>query len=333
MKGNNSLTYYTFDLKSKWAVYNAPEAGTAGWISSKVEAKTGLGSPGHDQSAKSNLGTITDPTGIWSGINGVRMPELAWQQSMLSGEAVVVAGVVNQGSYLDQNAYAQSGRSQFFNSALINSSVLPLTSYNFGLNLQWQHVNEWYAMVGASAGDAPAGQGPWTDFSWANWSVVGELGYAPKDFCGFGPGIYRVQPFLAEAGGPTQGGLCFNLQQQLGQHSPFGWFGRFGFGGSAVSGDAEAQIGTGFAWQGPFRHPVLQRKSNDRLGVGFIWSQPSESSHTVYHENEYTLETAYTMQLTPMIKLEPNVQVVWNPAFNPDAGPVTIFQIQLALAW
>ena len=186
-KGDSDLGYYTFDFKSKWALFNAPDAGTAGWISSQVEAKNGLESAGNTQSAKSNLGTVTDPTGIWSDVNGFRVPELAWQQSARHGEIVVVAGMVSQRNYIDANAYADSGRSKFMNSALINSDVLPLAQYNFGINLQWQPVDEWYAMAGASMGDAKAGNAPWTDFSGQNWSLPGEIGYAPRDFFDLAP--------------------------------------------------------------------------------------------------------------------------------------------------
>lgn len=334
MQGDNSLSFYTFDLQAKWLVFDAPSAGTAGWISTQIEAKTGLGSAGQTQDARRNLGTITDPTGIWSSVNGFRIPELAWQQSLRNGEVVLVAGMISQGNYFDANAYAQSGRSQFINSGLINSMVMPLPNYNFGLNAQWQPKNEWYAMVGASAGNGSAGHAPWTDFNWNSWSLLGEIGYMPDDFLGLGPGAYRLQPFVAQAGGPVQGGLCFNLRQQLGRHSPFGWFGRFGFGGSEVTAGASAQIGTGFVMHAPLAHAGLVPKlNNDLLGIGFVWSQPSATTKTVYHENEYIAESFYTLQLTPTMKLQADFQVVWDPAFNPDAGLATVFQLQLNLAW
>jgi carbohydrate-selective porin OprB len=332
-KGDSDLSFYTLDLKSKLAVFDAPDAGTAGWISSQIEAKNGLDASGGSQSAKSNLGTLTDPTGIWSSVNGFRIPELAWQQSARHGEIVLVAGMVSQQNYIDGNAYAASGRSKFINSALIHSQVLPLAQNNFGANLQWQPLDEWYAMAGASMGNAPSGNSPWTDFSSANWSVPMELGYAPRDFVGLGPGVYRLQPFAAAVDGSSGGGLCCDLQQQMGSESPLGWFGRAGFGGSKVTGGADRQVGTGFVLQGPFEHFLLQRKSNDFLGVGFVWSQPSATSKTVYHENEYVLETVYALQLTPTIKIQPDFQMIWDPVFHKDANQATVFQIQLVLAW
>jgi carbohydrate-selective porin OprB len=220
------------------------------------------------------------------------------------------------------------------NLALINSMVLPLPAFNFGVKLQWQPTSELYAMVGATAGDARAGETPWTDFSWQHWSVSWEFGYAPRDFLGLGPGAYRVQPFVAQKGGPTQGGIAFNFQQQLGHESPFGWFGRFGVGGSQVSDGASTQVGTGFAFEAPLAHlGLIPTLTNDYAGIGFVWSQPSATSKTVYHRNEYVAETFYTLQLSPMTRLEPDLQIVWNPAFNPDPGPFVVVQTQIILTW
>jgi porin len=233
MQGDNTLGYYTMSCQAKWAIFDAPADSTAGWISTKIAAKTGLGAAGNTQSAARNLGSITDPTGIWSSVNGLRVPELAWQQSFRDGEVVAVAGMVNQGDYFDANKYANSGRGQFLNLALINSMVVPLPAYNFGLNLQWQPAEEWYGMIGSSVGSAQAGVAPWTDFSWNNWGLLSEFGYAPRDFLGLGSGVYRIQPFVSKAEGDTlKPGVGLNFQQKLGGHSPFGWFGRFGYGGS-----------------------------------------------------------------------------------------------------
>ena len=68
-------------------------------------------------------------------------------------------------------------------------------------------------------------------------------------------------------------------------------------------------------------------------GVGFVWSQPSATTQTVYHRNEYVAEAFYTLQLSPMSRFEPDFQLVWNPVFNPDSGPFTVVQAQFILEW
>jgi hypothetical protein len=330
-QGSDVLGLYTFNLKSKWAIFTVPGA-TAGWVSSQVAAQSGLTPASQTESPRANLGTLTSPSGIWSSVNGFRIPELAWQESLFNGHVVAVAGMVSQRNYMDDNAYANSGRSKFMNSALINSQVLPLGRYNFGYNLQWQPLDDWYGMIGGNAGNGSAGVQPWANFSWNKWSIPAEVGYAPQDVYGLGPGIYRVQPFVAGANGTTGGGVCFDMQQKLGPDSPYGWFGRFGFGNSKVSGTADNQIGTGFVAQGPFRHLLFNRTSNDFLGTGFVWSQPSATTKTIYHENEFVWETVYAIQLTHLIKLEPDFQMIWNPVFH-NVNRASAFQLQLAMSW
>jgi hypothetical protein len=176
-------------------VFDASKAGTAGWISAQIEYQTAIGGT-QGQNAQTNIGSLTNPTGIWSTHSGFRVPELAWQESFQAGQVVVLAGVVNQGNYIDTNIYANTGRGQFTKSALINSMVLPLPAYNYGLNLQWQPSNDWYTTLGHSVGNAGPGDSPLTDFSWASWSVDWEVGYAPSDFLGLGPDVYRIQPSL-----------------------------------------------------------------------------------------------------------------------------------------
>ena len=85
MQGDNTLGYYTMSFHAKWAVFDAPASGTAGWLSTKINAKTGLGDAGDTNSAALNLGSITDPTGIWSSETGSGCPN--WPGSNRSATA------------------------------------------------------------------------------------------------------------------------------------------------------------------------------------------------------------------------------------------------------
>ena len=327
--GNETFGFYTFDWMNKWTVYSAPK--TAGWISAQFKTGHGLGS---DQplTAASKLGSLTSPTGIWSGRNDPSVPELAWQQAFNEGQFVMLAGVVSQGNYIDANSYANSGRGQFLNSALINSMVVPLPSYAPSLNLQWQWAKEWYVLVGPSLGGTSVGEAPWVEFQRNQWSVVSEVGYAPVDFMGLGHGVYRVQPFVAQAAGPVQTGVGLNVQQRLGKVVPIGWFGRFGVGGGETGSSATAQVGTGFVMLSPLSYlGIVEGRSNDTAGIGFIWSQPAPS--TGFERNEMGLETGYVLQLTPVLRLQPDIQMIWNPAYTSQANSAVVLQLQAVLSW
>jgi carbohydrate-selective porin OprB len=349
VKGDDSLAKYNFNLPLKWTVFDARGAGTAGWLSAQVQFQSALGGSPSQETVKTNLSTLTNPTGFWSTHSSFRIPELAWQQSFFSGRLVALAGVINQANYLDGNAYANNGRGQFVNSALTNSMVLPLPAYNYALNLQWQPSSDWYTLLGYSVGNAGAGESPGTNFSWSNWSLEWEIGYAPSDFFGMGPGVYRIQPYVGRAGGAVQEdspgaagpsgqsvgvGLGINMEQQLGADSPLGLFGRFGFTNSQISAGAKQQIGAGLVMLAPLSYagwvPTL---TNDLLGLGFVWSEPSATTKTIYHDNEHVLEAFYALQLTAMTRLQPDLQIIWDPAFSREAGPITVFQCQFLLKW
>jgi carbohydrate-selective porin OprB len=40
----------------------------------------------------------------------------------------------------------------------------------------------------------------------------------------------------------------------------------------------------------------------------------------------------YALQVTPLVSIQPDLQVIWDPANNPAAQAVT-FQLQLNAAW
>jgi carbohydrate-selective porin OprB len=319
----------------KWAVYDATNSGTAGWLSTEVNAQIGLSSASRHQLPQNNVGSIVNPLATVFGPNGAWISEMAWQQSLMDNKLVVIAGLVDQSNYIDANNYANNSQGQFLNSALVNSGVLPFSFNNLGVNLQWQPGDAWYVMFGSGANNQLAGNSPFANLSFNDWSYLLELGLTPKDVFGLGPGNYRLQPFLATVGGETQAGVGLNVGQQLGKNSPFAYYGRFGVGGSQVTLDgAKAQIATGFAMQAPLKHAGLfPRLSNDYFGAGFIWSQPSAVLRPAAHANEYGFETTYVLQLTPLASIQPDLQVICNPANNPNAGSSVVFQLQLNLTW
>ena len=334
--GASALQYYTATFVGKWAVTEVTSDGRASWVSTEANVQLGLSPTSRAESPQGNLGTIVNPLATVSGQpNGLWLSELAWQQSLAGGKVVLLAGLVDQSNYLDANTYANNSQGQFLNSAFVNSGVLPFAFNNLGLNVQWQPTESWYLMFGSGANNQPAGYSPFANLSFNDWSYLIELALMPKNMMGLGPGVYRLEPFVATVGGRTQTGVALNIQQQMGQHSAFGWFGRFGVGGSQVTFDgAAAQIATGFVLAAPLQHCGLVPKlSNDYLGAGLVWSQPSAVHQPAAHSNEYGFEVTYVLQLTPLASVQPDLQMIWNPANNFSADRNIIFQLQLNLTW
>ena len=298
--GSGALQYYTATFLGKWAIFEEPKGATAGWLSTEVDMQFGLSRASRAQTPQGNLGTVVYPNDTVGGLNGIWISELAWQQSFRDGQFLLLAGLIDESNYLDANKYANNSQGQLLNSALVNSMVLPLPYNNLGFNLQWQPSKSWYAMFAMGANNQLAGTSPFNNLGFDNWSYLLEVGLTPEDFLGLGSGVYRLQPFVATVKGQTQGGVGLNVQQQLGPKSPFGYFGRFGVGGSEVTiGGAKAQIATGLALQAPLKYAGLFPKlSNDYLDAGFIWSEASGVYEPAAHSDEYGFEATYVLQLT-----------------------------------
>lgn len=333
--GASDLQYYNATFHGKWAVTETADPVCAGWLSTEANVQLGLSPASRTESPQGILRTVANPLASISGPNGAWMSELAWQTMLADGKVVAVAGLVDQSNYLDANTYANTSHGQFFNSALCNSEVLPLPYNNLGLNLQYQPNDLWYVMLGTGANNQGAGQSPFDDIGFDNWSYLLELGLTPRNVLGLGAGVYRVQPFVATVHGVTQPGVGLNAQQQLGPNSPFACFGRLGVGGSRVTLDgAAAQLAIGIAMQAPPQYLGLSpRRSSDYAGIGFIWSRPSAVLEPAVHQNEYGLETMYLLQLTRLTALQTDLQFIWNPAGNAATDHNIVFQLQLNLAF
>jgi porin len=334
LSGSEHVGYSSFELYAKQLVFHVPDSGTAGWLSFELDGGTGLGTSGRRTNPAAVLGSLADPAGILSPVNGVYLSELAWQQSFAHGTAVIVAGMVDLTNYLDNNTYASSSFSQFQNSAFLNSMVLPITSGGLGINVQWQPADDRYFLLGVAQNNESLARSPLNHLEVSHMSYLFEAGYVPPNFLGLGPGAYRLQPFVATVDGVNQGGIGLNINQQL--SSQLGFFGRLGVGGAKVSNiqGASTQIATGLVLQNPLKLVGLRSQdSNDFLGIGFVWSQPSKSQRPAAHFNEYGLELVYTFQLTATMLLKPDLQTIWNPVNSRQGNVDVLFQLPLVMTW
>jgi porin len=336
VSGDSVIGAYGYNFFGNWTLFEADElGGTSGWVSAKVVGDFGLGTDLDEQSPDRNIGAISSPNGNYRH-NHVGVEELAWAQSFVDGEFVVMAGLINQTNYLDINKYANSLHGQFLNSSLVNSLVIPAPSNNLGLTLQWQPVDSFYAMLGLGPNNQNLGQNPTHDVSQDNFSYVGELGLVLSDVAGLGPGTFRLQPFAATWEGKDGHGIAVNLEQQLGPTSPLGAFARVGFGDRAtasIPGSVETQVSAGLAMLAPFgERGLFSGHNNDFAGLGFVWSKAANDP-TIDHQDEYAVELTMAIQLTPTSTIQPDLQCVWNPINNPDSGPSIVAQLQLNIAW
>jgi porin len=81
---------------------------------------------------------------------------------------------------------------------------------------------------------------------------------------------------------------------------------------------------------GPTESALLKTQQAYFAG-GFYWLEAPFP--TTAHENEYGFELTYVMQLTETLTLQPDIQVILDPANNPDTDSVLMFTMQLTYTW
>ncbi|WP_163340742.1 carbohydrate porin [Desulfopila sp. IMCC35008] len=98
-------------------------------------------------------------------------------------------------------------------------------------------------------------------------------------------------------------------------------------GGWAEDGGSfyEAALALGFGYQ--------PKDSNDLLGVGLHWSRPNESTLGTNLEDQFTGEVFYRLQVIDKFALTPSIQLLVDPALNPDENVIAVFGLRARVAF
>jgi porin len=65
-------------------------------------------------------------------------------------------------------------------------------------------------------------------------------------------------------------------------------------------------------------------RQTDLLGIGLNWSDPG----TAFDEDQYTAEVFYRFAVSPNLAITPSVQLITNPALNPDQDSLALFGLR-----
>jgi porin len=128
--------------------------------------------------------------------------------------------------------------------------------------------------------------------------------------------LWHVDP-RQNAGAPEGWGVAFTAQKFLCDK----WlpFFRFGY----ADGDAalmQTTFSTGLG---------LQRENRDVAGIGLSWGSPADGTL----RDQFTSEFFYRFQLTQFLAVTPDVQLIVDPALNPNTDVLALFGVRLRAAF
>ncbi|GAC1477083.1 MAG: hypothetical protein NVS1B4_19140 [Gemmatimonadaceae bacterium] len=268
---------------------------------------------------------------------------------------------------IDVSRYATSTRLQFQNWALFNNSAWDYAAdtrgYTNAVGLAW--IEPRWALRVASGQmpteangnvfdshvrDAHGDQVELTVLPNGRGTVVRALAYLNHGRMGNYADALRVARVLAVTPdikanglpGRTKRGFGLNLEQPLADGGETGLFARLGWSDGHNESfvftevDRGASVGVqvaGTSWQRP----------HDRLGIGFVHHELSDD-HRDYlaaggigfllgdgrltYGAERIIEAYYRIQLGRFVQVSPDVQHIWNPGYNQDRGPATVYALR-----
>ncbi len=251
------------------------------------------------------------------------IPVLSWVQHFAGGRAGYAIGRLAFDAYLDAFPFQTLSKGSINRSSILNPT-LPTTGLGAlgGVVKGFVTDNIW---LGAQMHDANAANGTF-DFETVKegeWIKAVEIGYTP--FIG-DQGKHRVQLMLWEkdarslAGTSKGSGWAVSAAWELNDT----YFPYFRFGHSDGGGGAAAEHAFSAGVQ-------ITRRHDEKWTVGAGWAKPSADTFGPGLDNESLLETSYQFQLSKNFSLTPNMQVVFNPAGNPNESSIWIFGLRAIL--
>jgi len=73
-------------------------------------------------------------------------------------------------------------------------------------------------------------------------------------------------------------------------------------------------------------------KKDNVLGVGLNWSRPAEDVFGPGLDDQYTAEIYYRFQVMKVLTVTPDVQLIIDPALNPQESSIWVFGLRARLA-
>lgn len=282
--------------------------GEGGWTDSEGVDGTAVGS---------YFGTNADAIGNRS----LDIVELFYEAG-LTDQLTLTAGKIDFTGFFDAGAYANDEATQFLNGALVNNPTIPFPDYSLGLIAAYRLSENWYLMGGVADAQADGREtGFRTTFHGEDYFFyVLETGVTAISESGL-EGVYRLglwndpQPkghSDATEESRDDVGFYVSADQMLTRegddHQGLGVFFRYGYADDDRN-DMEHFYSFGAQYQG-----LLDGRDNDVLGIGYASGSFSDNASTTYTSNhEGVIEAYYSVAVSEMIFITPDVQYIVNP--------------------
>jgi len=280
-----------------------------------------------------------------------------------SNRLSLAIGKFSIADYFDNNSYAHDPRNQFMNWSLMSTGGwdYPANTRGYTWNVVIEYVREGYAIRAGTSLVPTTANGPELNWHWngnnsttleveKSTSFFGKEGklralafYTTTYMGSYAEANKQMNPdvTLTRKGGRTKYGFGLNYEQELSDES--GLFFRASWNDGNNETWAFTEIDRSFS-AGFVKNNLFGRKQ-DRFNIGFAFNGISDLHRQYLAKGGYgfiigdgklpnygletILEMNYNLKITNWLSVTPDYQLVINPAYNQDRGPVNTFALRM----
>ena len=302
------------------------ESVKTGTLVYKVENRHKLGTEVTPQSFGAEIGYIGLTAIPFSDIDWA-LTNLFWEQHLLRNRLAFVAGIVDVTDYVDVFGMV-SPWTAFSNLAFSTNPTIPAPNQGLGVAASVFLTDNFYVLGGlADANGDPTDPGDSFDsfFNISEYFSHIEFGWVSSYKKRYSDNIHLTAWHADErelAGTPDGWGVAFSFSHLIKETwEPYLRAGYADDGGALW--DRMISIGVGYN----------TGRQTDQLGLGVNWGRPSEQSYGSDVNDQYTVELFYRLQLGRLLAVTPDVQVLFNPAENPEEDSIVVFGLRVRLSF
>ena len=311
-------------LFTRWEAVNRGTENN-GALVGKLEYRHRLGTDISPQDLGPEIGYAGLTTAPF-GDRGWTLPNLFWEQHLAGNRVAFVAGIVDAADYVDPYVLNDSW-SHFYNQAFATNPTIPLPAQGLGAAVRGRIGPHLYVIAGiADSNGDPTDLGD----SWSSFFDTGEhfthieLGWVPSHERRFTDNIHLTAwhaDDLEQADVPGGQGLAFSWNRLLREKwAPFVRAGYADDGGAMWERSLSGGVG------------YSPRGASDLLGVGVNWGRPSKDTFGPGLDDQYTVEIFYRWQPLRLLTISPDLQLLFDPALDPNEDLIAVLGVRIRLA-
>jgi len=253
---------------------------------------------------------------------GWALTNLYWVQHLLGNRVGFTVGIVDATDYVDVYGLGNIW-TDFSNDAFATDPTIPVPNQGFGAAVRVMAAENLYVIGGiADANGNPTTPGNAVNsfFDDAEYFSHIELGWAFSWERRLSDNVHLTawhEDARTEANTPEGWGMAFSFCRLFDET----WepFLRAGFSdGSSAMWTRSVSAGTAYNF----------RDSSSVLGAGLNWSRPSEEAFGKNLNDQYTVELYYRVQVLKVLSVTPDLQLLFDPALNPDEDTIAVFGLR-----